>query len=349
MPLLWRHLALVRQFAGAGECFLVDDVQHHLRVHVATHGAGAGLGVGIAGRLLEVGDGVDGVAVEDGVAALVEQPQAVEQLIDVARRLVNVDNDELSLEGLFLQQVDDLLGVRRRESRRRLVEEEHRRFAYQLQGDVQALALSAADKLVDGRTHLQVLGGLQSQVLQDFHDAAVQLVAGHTLETQLGREPQVLVDRQFLYQQVVLRHEAYERLRRRFRDVVAVDGERALLRLHTAVQEREQRRLARAGAAHDGQQFAVAEREAQVVYAVVAAGESEVDVASAVLYRVYLLHLSAHPLLVGFDDGGVVDGPAVAALQHTALQHHLIGSRQYWHVVQQQTVRAGIGEDQHAR
>ena len=71
MPLLRRHLALVGEFAAAVEGFLVDNVEHNLGVHIAAGGASAGLGVGIACRFLEIGDGVDGVAVEHGVAAAV--------------------------------------------------------------------------------------------------------------------------------------------------------------------------------------------------------------------------------------------------------------------------------------
>ena len=123
MPRLGRHLSLVRLFTAAVKSLLVDDVQHYLRVHITASGTGAGLSIGIAGGLLEIGNGVDGVAVEYGVAATVKQPQAVKELVDVARWLVDVDNDELALKRLLLKQVDHLLGVGRRQSRRGFVEE----------------------------------------------------------------------------------------------------------------------------------------------------------------------------------------------------------------------------------
>ena len=113
VPLLWRGLALVREFAAAVEGFLVDDVEHNLRIDIAAGRTSAGLRISVVGCLLEIGDGIDGVTVEDGIATLVQQPQAVEELIDVARRLVDVDHDELALQRLLLQEVDDLLGIGR--------------------------------------------------------------------------------------------------------------------------------------------------------------------------------------------------------------------------------------------
>ena len=113
MPLLRRHLTVVRQFTVVVQCLLVDNVQHDFRIDVAAHGTGTGFGVGIVGGLLEISDGINGVTVEYGISAPVEQPQSVEELIDVAGRLVDVDDDEFSLQRLFLQEVDDLLGVSR--------------------------------------------------------------------------------------------------------------------------------------------------------------------------------------------------------------------------------------------
>ena len=97
VPLLWRGLALIRELATAVEGFLVDDIQYNLWIDITASGAGAGLCIGIVGSLLEVGDSIDGIAVEYGIATLVQQPQAVEELIDVAGRLVDVDHDELAL------------------------------------------------------------------------------------------------------------------------------------------------------------------------------------------------------------------------------------------------------------
>ena len=83
MPLLWTHLSLIRDLTVVVECLLIDDVQHNLRVHITTSRTGAGVCISIVGRCLEIGNGIDGVTVEDGIAAFIEQPQTVEKLIDI--------------------------------------------------------------------------------------------------------------------------------------------------------------------------------------------------------------------------------------------------------------------------
>ena len=93
------------------EGFLVDDVQHNLRIDISTGRTSTGLSIGIVGLLLEIGNGIDRIAVEDRVAASVQQPQAVEQLIDIARRLMDIDNNQFVLESLLLEQVDDFLCI----------------------------------------------------------------------------------------------------------------------------------------------------------------------------------------------------------------------------------------------
>ena len=103
VPLLGRHLTLVRHLAIAIERLLINDVEYDFGIDVAAHGASAGLCIGIVCGLLEIGDSVDGVAVEHGISATIEQPETVEEFIDVAGRLVDVDDDELPLQRLFLQ------------------------------------------------------------------------------------------------------------------------------------------------------------------------------------------------------------------------------------------------------
>ena len=93
------------------EGFLVDDVQYNLRIDISTGRTSTGLGIGIVGLLLEIGNGIDRIAVEDRVAASVQQPQTVEQLIDIARWLVDIDNNQFVLESLLLEQVDDFLCI----------------------------------------------------------------------------------------------------------------------------------------------------------------------------------------------------------------------------------------------
>ena len=113
MPLLWRHLSGFRGFTCIVDCFLVDDVQHNLRIDIATGGAGTRLCVGVVGCALEIGDGIDGIAVEDGISALVQQPQTVEELVDITGGLMDVHHHQLALVGLLLQEVDDLFCISR--------------------------------------------------------------------------------------------------------------------------------------------------------------------------------------------------------------------------------------------
>ena len=82
-----------------------------IRIDIAAEGAGAYFCVGVVGSPLEVGDGLDRIAVVNRIAASVEQPQPVEELEYVGGRLVDIDHYELSLIGLFLEQVDYLLGI----------------------------------------------------------------------------------------------------------------------------------------------------------------------------------------------------------------------------------------------
>ena len=116
VPLLRCHLPFIGGFTAAIERLLLDDVQHNLGVHVTTGGAGTGFRIRIFGCFLEIGDSIDGVTVEHGVATFIQEPQTVEEFIDIAGGLVDVYHDELALVCLLLQEADDLLGICRRES-----------------------------------------------------------------------------------------------------------------------------------------------------------------------------------------------------------------------------------------
>ena len=84
MPLLWTHLSLIRDFTVVVKCLFIDDVQHDLGIHITTCGTGAGVCISIVGRSLEIGNGINGVTVEDRITAFIEQPETVEEFIDVA-------------------------------------------------------------------------------------------------------------------------------------------------------------------------------------------------------------------------------------------------------------------------
>ena len=111
VPLLRCHLTGIRGLTHIVDGLLVDDVQHNLRIDIAAGGTSARLSIGIVGSPLEIGNGIDGIAVEDRIATFVQQPQTVEELIDIAGGLVDIHHHQLALVGLLLQQVDDLLCI----------------------------------------------------------------------------------------------------------------------------------------------------------------------------------------------------------------------------------------------
>ena len=81
----------------------LQDVEDLLGVHVAAGGALAHVAVHLAGHLLEVDHRVHGIAVVHGVALLVHQQQAVEELEDLGAGLVDDHEDDAAGEGELLQ------------------------------------------------------------------------------------------------------------------------------------------------------------------------------------------------------------------------------------------------------
>ena len=71
---------------------------------------------------------------------------------------MDIDHYELSFISLFLEQVDDLLGVGGGQSGSGLVEKEDGGLADELQGYVEPFALASGDVFVDGRADFKVLG-----------------------------------------------------------------------------------------------------------------------------------------------------------------------------------------------
>ena len=65
---------------------------------------------------------------------------------------------------------------------------------------------------------------------------SVDVLLRHTFEAELGCVPEVLIYRQFFDEQIVLRDKAYQTLGLWLSDVVAIDGNGAFLRRHTAVE-----------------------------------------------------------------------------------------------------------------
>ena len=86
------------------------------------------------------------------------------------------------------------------------------------------------------------------------------------------------------------------------------------------------------------------ERETQVVHAIIAAGETEVDVASAELNSLNLVVC----MLVFADDWRIVDWGSALAFQYTALNPYLISTRQHGDIIEQDGVVAHVSKEQKA-
>ena len=237
MPLFGRNLSFIRDSARIVKCLFVDNIEYDLRIHITTSGAGTGLCICVCRSLLKISNRVDGIAVIDGIATLVQQPQTVEELVNIARRLVDIHDDQLTLIGLLFQEVDHHLCVTRRQTRRRLIEEEHSRLTDQLESDVQTFTLTTGDIFVDGRTDFEILDGIESQVFKCLRHAGIDTLRIHSLKAEFSGVPEVLIDRQFLDEQVILRHETNQILGFRLCNIVTVDGDGTFLRPHAAIEQ----------------------------------------------------------------------------------------------------------------
>ena len=84
MPLLWTHLSLIGDLTVAVKCLFIDDIQHNLWVHITASRTSTGVCISIVGCCLEIGNGINGVTVKDRITTFIEQPETVEELIDIA-------------------------------------------------------------------------------------------------------------------------------------------------------------------------------------------------------------------------------------------------------------------------
>ena len=87
------------------------------------------------------------------------------------------------------------------------------------------------------------------------------------------------------------------------------------------------------------------EGETQVMHAVVAVGEAEIDVASTELHGLSLVKGLAILGIIGIQDRGVIHRFTIAAFQDTALQPDLIGAGENGNIVELYLVLSLIGKD----
>ena len=234
---------------GVGARRGADDLEHPL----------GRVGLGRAGRravaLEVVGHGAAAgadLAKVDGAAALGQEEQAVEALEQHGARLVDGEQDGLAVAREFFHQVADGPAGLAVEARRRLVEEQQQlRLGRHLDADGQALALLDVEALAGHADH-GVGVVLHLEQLDDLLDVVQFRAAADVggLAQQRG-ELQALAHGRGLQVQVLLLHVARLALEARVaRAAVDQHGARDDADGGARGQHVEQRRLARAGLAH---------------------------------------------------------------------------------------------------
>ena len=103
------------------------------------------------------------------------------------------DEDELALEREFAQEVHDVLGVAAGESGCGFVDEEDSGFADELKGDVEPLALSAADHFVERGSDLEVFAFVEAEVFERLLDFGVDFLFAESFEAEFGAVVEVFI------------------------------------------------------------------------------------------------------------------------------------------------------------
>ena len=242
------------------------------------------MGAPVVGGIEELDRIRIGRAEEDHRAGLVslvarDHEQVVELLVDLEAGLVDGGEDGLAGLGQILQQIDDRLGVVGGQAGGGLVEKQHRRVGDELQGDVDALALAAAEGLLFRRADdgVDLVGN--AQVVEHFFGAGVDLGVGQ-VGAQAGGEVERLADGQLGMDDVVLGHVAHHVAVEVVVVVEALAAEehRALHRAGVAVERLEQGGLAGAGRTHQRHQFIGKDGERDGVQQALAVGRVDHDV-----------------------------------------------------------------------
>ena len=111
VPLLGRGAARLGFSTVLVHRLRFHNVKELLWVDVSTSAAFAFIGVNAAGQGIEVLNGVQRVAPKNGMPSHIQQEQLVKHLEEVGTGLVEHGEHQLTREGQFLQQVEDLLAV----------------------------------------------------------------------------------------------------------------------------------------------------------------------------------------------------------------------------------------------
>ena len=109
MPFLGGKLPDIRLVTAVVDLLRIYDVQYQFRIDISAGTANTDIRIGIFGRLLEIDNRFYRIPIIDRIPSPIQQPKAVEQLIDFRRWLVNIHDNQPSTVGLFLQQHNNFL------------------------------------------------------------------------------------------------------------------------------------------------------------------------------------------------------------------------------------------------
>ena len=111
VPLLGTNFALTDELSIGVDHTGFDDAQGLFGLYITAHIAFTLFGVDIMGRLFEIDDGIHGIAIVNDASTLVDNQQFIDQFIQIAVGLMDVDNDQFPLEHLAFQQHHNFFGV----------------------------------------------------------------------------------------------------------------------------------------------------------------------------------------------------------------------------------------------
>jgi hypothetical protein len=157
-------------------------------------------GIGIGGAEIGHGAGAAGIAGD--------HDEVVELAEDVDAGLVDGRDDGFSVVGEAFEKFDYAFGVVGGKAGSGLVEKKDRRVGDQFHGDVDALALAAAEDFAFGRADARILFVADAEFFEEAVNALCDFGVGQ-VGAQLGRKVQGFADGKFGMNDVVLRNVAH--------------------------------------------------------------------------------------------------------------------------------------------
>ncbi len=196
---------------------------------------------------------------------------------------MNHHKDQFAAGGLFAEQAHDQLGIGRREAGGGFIHEEHRGFANEFQGNVQALALTAADRFLKRRADAEAGGIRLAKIGQQGLYPLLSKIIRKMRHAEARGIIQVLKNGQILEKQIVLRHESDHALDgvRLSMDVMSVQQEAPGIGADGSVQNAHQCGFSCAAGTHNADEATAAFIKGKIMQSIVASRKAEVEVFAA--------------------------------------------------------------------